>query len=98
MSVENTKPRINIEKVAEWLNERTSTTKCPFCEGVHWSAVNGSGFVGSVIPFGDGKGDMYMGGSPVLSLVCRKCNFVRNIALTPALLEIVLEGEQIATE
>lgn len=91
MALENAKPRINIEKLALWLGERTTTTKCPFCECLNWSAINGSGHVGSALPYGDGRGDMYMGGYPVLALACRNCNFVRTIALTPSLLEIIEE-------
>lgn len=98
MTVENAKPRINIGKVADWLSERATTTKCPFCDSEHWSAVNGPGFVGSALPYGDGKGDMYMGGYPVLALLCRKCNFVRNIALTPDFLEQVIEDAPVAAE
>ena len=98
MSVENVKPGINIGKLAEWLAERTTTTKCPFCDNHNWSAVNGAGHVGSALPYGDGKGDMYMAGYPLVALVCRNCNFVRNIALTPSLLEIVAEDPQSASE
>jgi len=98
MTVENKKPRINIHKMAAWLGERCKTSECPFCKGTRWEAVNGAGFVGSAIPYGDGKGDMYMGGYPVLILVCPTCNFMRNIALTSEVLEIVLEDEHRAAE
>ncbi len=98
MALENAKPGINIEKLAGWLAERTTSSKCPFCSNHNWSAVNGSGHVGSALPYGDGKGDMYIGGYPVLALVCKNCNFVRNIALTPSLLEIVIEDSRIAPE
>ena len=98
MSVGNPKPRINIEKFAQWLKEKTKTSECPFCKGNHWEAINGSHYVGCAIPFGDGRGDMYMSGYPVLPLVCAQCKFVRNVALTEELLELTLEDEQIAPE
>lgn len=98
MSVENPKPRINIDKFAKWLNENTKSSKCPFCQGIHWEAINGSQYVGCALPYGDGLGDMYMSGYAVLPLVCAKCKFVRNIALTKELLELTLEDEQVAPE
>lgn len=93
MTVENRKPRINIKKLGDWIDANTATAECPFCKESGWSAANGADFVGCAIPFGDGKGDMYMSGFPVLPLICRKCNFVRNIALTPGLLEKILEKD-----
>ncbi|WP_223466207.1 hypothetical protein [Pseudomonas sp. GL-RE-26] len=98
MTVENRKPRINIEKMSEWLNARIKTNECPFCKQTRWEAINGTAFVGCAIPYGDGRGEMYLGGYPVLPLICTTCNFVRNIALTSEVLEQVLEDEQIATQ
>ncbi|MNE02296.1 hypothetical protein D3C76_818020 [compost metagenome] len=98
MTVENSKPRIDIQKMAAWLNDRCKTSECPFCKGLRWEAVNGSQFVGNAMPYGDGKGDMYLGGFPTLILRCHTCNFMRNIALTPEVLEIVLEDEHRASE
>lgn len=98
MTVENSKPRIDIKKFALWMSEVTNNSKCPFCQNEYWSAINGASFVGCALPFGDGKGDMYMTGTPVLPLVCKTCNFVRNVALTPELLERVLEEEPSDTQ
>lgn len=98
MSVGNPKPRINIEKFGEWLQKKTTNSECPFCKGRHWEAINGSQYVGCAMPYGDGYGDMYMTGYAVLPLVCTKCNFVRNIALTKDLLDLTLEDEQLASE
>lgn len=96
MSVENPKPRINIEKFAEWIRENTKTSACPFCSGTRWEAINGAHYVGCAMPFGDGEGEMFMSGIPVLPLVCAGCKFVRNIALSKELLALTLEDEQSA--
>lgn len=93
MTVENRKPRIDILKFATWMGEVTKSSKCPFCQSEYWSAINGADFVGCALPYGDGKGDMYLAGTPILPLVCKQCNFVRTIALTPDLLARVLEEE-----
>lgn len=98
MTVENRKPRIDIKKMGNWLTERCKTSECPFCKGTRWEAVNGADVTGNAIPYGDGKGDMYMVGYPVLILVCPTCHFLRNIALTPDVLEVVLEDEHRAAE
>lgn len=91
MTVENRKPKINIQKLGAWLSERTVTEECPFCKTSGWTAINGSDFLGCAMPYGNGEGDMYMTGVPMLALICRKCHFVRNIALSPSLLKAVLE-------
>lgn len=98
MTVQNRKPRIDITKVATWIGEVTTTTKCPFCPSTAWSAINGADFVGCALPYGDGKGEMYMVGTPVLAMFCKQCNFVRTIALTPEVLTRVLEEEPSASE
>ncbi|MGA4640571.1 MULTISPECIES: hypothetical protein [Stutzerimonas stutzeri subgroup] len=92
MSVENQRHRINIARMAEWLGKR-GVNQCPFCKKEQWEAVNGSTFVGSAIPFGDGEGDMYMAGLPVLLLTCMNCYFVRPISLKKDLLDLVLEKD-----
>lgn len=99
MTVENGRPRINIGKVADWLAGRGASSECPFCRHTRWEAVNGSGHIGNAVPYGsDGKGDMYLGGYPILLLMCGKCNFVRPLALTPELQASVIEGEPSADQ
>ncbi len=99
MTVENAQPRINIQRVAQWLGEKGAASECPFCKNIRWEAVNGSAYVGNAIPFSpDGKGDMFISGYPVLLLMCSRCNFVRHLALTPELHAFVVEGEPSADQ
>lgn len=93
MSVENTKPRINAKKLEAWLNAHCKSNECPFCKEADWTVVSAHNFVGCALPFGDGKGDMYMTGIPIVPLLCKKCYFIRNIALIPSLLNEVLEPD-----
>lgn len=96
MTVENKRPKINIAKMAEWLGKKGGS-QCPFCKHEQWEAVNGSTFVGSAIPFGDGEGDLYMAGLPVLLLICKNCYFVRPVSLKKDLLELVIDKDDAAS-
>lgn len=98
MAIENLKPRISIVKLSNWLNTHTKTSECPFCSCNKWEAINGPNYVGCAMPYGDGEGEMYLEGLPILPLVCAECRFVRSIALTKELLEQVLEDESSDSE
>lgn len=94
MAVEEQKeePRkIDLAKLNAWIRENTTNGKCPFCDTNSWSVPNAPGVLGVALPWGDGKGDMYMTGLPVLPITCKKCFFVRQISLTEENLEKILE-------
>lgn len=97
MSIQSQPPkarRVNLAKFDDWLKKNTSSCKCPFCQGEDWILPNSDTLVGCAIPWGNGTGDMYMTGMPVLPLVCKKCLFVRPISLTRELQAEVLEERE----
>lgn len=84
---------INLKKLGAWLDERKAKSACPICDQKGWSMLNDGWHVGNAIPFGDGKGDMFIRGFPVLTMFCNNCHFVKQIALDKRLLAEVSNDE-----
>lgn len=90
--------RISLAKLTVWINENKISNKCPFCETSEWTVPQNDTILGCALPWGDGKGDMFMTGMPVIVLVCNKCFFVRPMALDRGLREIITEEIDNATQ
>lgn len=83
--------RISLTKLGAWLEENRISSKCPFCSTNSWTVPQNETVVGCAIPWGDGWGEMFTGGMPVIAMVCNKCFFVRQLALDRGLRDIVGE-------
>jgi hypothetical protein len=81
--------KIDLAKLSSWMDQHSISSKCPFCESTSWTVPQNDSIVGNAFPWGDGWGDMFMTGMPVISMVCNKCYFVRTMALDRGLREIV---------
>ncbi|MHA7916481.1 hypothetical protein [Alloalcanivorax xenomutans] len=93
MSKEPPKPKIDARKLGVWLDSRGAKVECPICGHKKWSALTGANHVGNVLPYGNGEGQQYMDGFPILTLFCQNCLFIKNIALTEELLAEVRSDE-----
>jgi len=86
--------RLDIQKLGTWLDSRKAKTNCPICSHKKWLALNGEGYIGNALPYGDGTGEMYPTGFPILTLFCQNCHFVKSIAITDDLLGEITSDEQ----
>lgn len=88
---ENKKFRISLSKLTAWVEENQISSNCPFCGTSSWTVPQNSTIIGCAFPWGDGWGEMFTGGMPVVPLVCNKCFFVRSMALDRGLRDIIAE-------
>lgn len=86
--------KLNLDKFNKWIRDNSISNVCPFCQTSDWSVPVDTGILGCALPWGDGRGDMYMTGLPILPLTCKKCFFVRSIALDQSFMNLVTEDPQ----
>lgn len=81
MSEQPIRRRINIGKVQEFFDSREISMECPICKTSQWNIPNAHSAGGNALPWGTGAGDMFMTGLPLLVMICKKCNFIRQHSL-----------------
>jgi len=83
---------VDWEGLASFLKSKGAKNECPLCESTSWSipTPTSGNIVGLTIPWGNGEGEMYMQGLPVLPLFCNQCYFVKQLALVGDLKEFVV--------
>jgi hypothetical protein len=92
--VKSSPRKLSLEKFNKWIEENKISNTCPFCQTNDWSVPVDTGILGCALPWGDGCGEMYMTGLPILPLTCKKCFFVRPIVLSNSLVSLVTEDPE----
>lgn len=79
--VDRAKFEVDLDRLQEYLNARTKTEKCPFCDGEDWSIPVSEKISLNGLPWATATGDLYMRGLPVLAMTCNNCSFLRLMSL-----------------
>lgn len=94
--VDNEKPpfKADLAKLDAFLAKNTTTARCPFCECEDWTMPVASNVTINALPWGKINGSLYLAGLPVLTMVCKKCFFVRMMSLhEPEIVKQIGEGD-----
>lgn len=81
MDNEKTPFKADLARLDAFLKENTTTARCPFCESEDWTMPVAENVTINAIPWGKIDGNLYIAGLPVLTMVCKKCFFVRMMSL-----------------
>ncbi len=94
MAVDATAPKkevLNIPKLNAWMSEISASATCPFCKTDAWEIAIPEGVCSSALAWCNARGELFMSGLPVIPLICKKCRFVRPIAIHESVREAIFD-------